>query len=388
MAETHPRAALLRDSGLDFDDYDRLLELAYAGTQEAVPWTRLLHELRGHLQANYVSLVLHANSLADQPLQVVFAGQERPAIVQLYETRLQVMDPFVHLPRNRVVTLEQLVDESQWLHSDYYLAFHQPMDLRYHLGADLGDSREPSCRLRISRPHDAVRFGAPERALCELLLPHLQAAVQLRASLDIAEVERLSYAATLDRLCVGVVLLDRQGYVLRLNQAARCILEGGDGLKLLGGRMLASPSAQGRRLEQLISQAVEAANAQQPGLVQAMNLERPSGKGTLGLAVRAAAASEWSQPQDCPAATVIIRDPQTSALPSDAQLKRLYGLTQAEAALTLELLTGRTMEDAACRLGVSQNTARSQLRAIFAKTRVSRQADLLRILMGGVAPLG
>jgi DNA-binding CsgD family transcriptional regulator len=39
-------------------------------------------------------------------------------------------------------------------------------------------------------------------------------------------------------------------------------------------------------------------------------------------------------------------------------------------------------------LGISKNTARAHLRAIFSKTGVTRQATLVRILLGSVVPLG
>ena len=45
------------------------------------------------------------------------------------------------------------------------------------------------------------------------------------------------------------------------------------------------------------------------------------------------------------------------------------------------------VDEAAQRLNVSRNTARCQIRAIFAKTGVTRQTELLRVLLSGVAPL-
>lgn len=62
---------------------------------------------------------------------------------------------------------------------------------------------------------------------------------------------------------------------------------------------------------------------------------------------------------------------------------RLYGLTPAESTLTLKLLDGLTVDEAAEELSISRNTARCQLRATFAKTGVTRQTELLRLLLGG-----
>lgn len=380
------RDALFRRAALDFGDYDRLVAMVYAGTQETVPWMRLLEALRERLGANYVTLILRAQR-EGQSLQVVFAGEARPAIVQPYEAELAAVDPFVNLPRDRTVMLDELIDEEAWQAGVYYRAFHEPLNLRYHMGADIGMEAEPSCRLRVSRPHGAERFGERARALCNLLLPHLLAAVQLRASLDIAEVERHFYVGMLDRLSVGAVLLDRNGRILRLNQAASEILARRDGLAIVGGLLAATLNSENRELRRLIEQAIAAAGRHLPGIVAGMSVSRPSGGAQLGIAVRAAPPTEWSEPSSRPAAMVVIRDPEVRVLASDEQLKRLYGLTGAEAGLALQLMAGRTVDEAAQELGVSRNTARCQIRAIFAKTGVTRQAELLRVLLSGVAPL-
>ena len=46
-----------------------------------------------------------------------------------------------------------------------------------------------------------------------------------------------------------------------------------------------------------------------------------------------------------------------------------------------------TLDDAAAALDISRNTARSQLQAVFRKTGVSRQSELVLLLLGSVATL-
>jgi DNA-binding CsgD family transcriptional regulator len=69
-------------------------------------------------------------------------------------------------------------------------------------------------------------------------------------------------------------------------------------------------------------------------------------------------------------------------------LSQLFGLTRAEAALATQLSRGLQLQDAADALNISPHTARTQLKAIFAKTGVSRQAELVRLLVKSVAALG
>ena len=76
---------------------------------------------------------------------------------------------------------------------------------------------------------------------------------------------------------------------------------------------------------------------------------------------------------------MIVVDPELSAAPPFEALKALYGLTAAEARLTCGLLKGERLEDYAERTGISMNTARTHLKAVFAKTNTDRQADLVRL---------
>lgn len=82
-----------------------------------------------------------------------------------------------------------------------------------------------------------------------------------------------------------------------------------------------------------------------------------------------------------PCAILFVSDPdQTVELPTDL-LQRCYGLTAAEARLTMILLEGHSLKEAAELCDVTKNTAKSQLKNVFAKTQVQRQAELIRLLL-------
>jgi DNA-binding CsgD family transcriptional regulator len=59
-----------------------------------------------------------------------------------------------------------------------------------------------------------------------------------------------------------------------------------------------------------------------------------------------------------------------------------HGLTQAEAAVAVEIARGDGRAAAAARLGVRETTIRSHLEAIFDKVGVHRQAELARLVAG------
>ena len=63
------------------------------------------------------------------------------------------------------------------------------------------------------------------------------------------------------------------------------------------------------------------------------------------------------------------------------RLRCQFGLTPAEARLALHLVAGETLRSAAVKLSITYETARSQLKSIFNKTRTHRQAELVIVIL-------
>jgi DNA-binding CsgD family transcriptional regulator len=60
----------------------------------------------------------------------------------------------------------------------------------------------------------------------------------------------------------------------------------------------------------------------------------------------------------------------------------LFDLTPAEARIARGIAAGRTIDELAREAGLAVGTVRQQLKAVFSKTGVSRQAELVGILVG------
>jgi DNA-binding CsgD family transcriptional regulator len=82
-----------------------------------------------------------------------------------------------------------------------------------------------------------------------------------------------------------------------------------------------------------------------------------------------------------PSATVLITDPEVKVRSRVDELRERFGLTRAEAAFALEIIKGDGRKATADRLGITVGTARGHLSKIFDKTGVSRQAELVRLLL-------
>ena len=358
----------------------------YQGPLDTVPWSGALVMLRDIMRANWATLILRPAS-ADQPALVLRAGSQGPEVYHAAYSQFEMfsMDPFVGLPVDRVVTIDEMIDTS-WMSGEFYETFLAPNDIRYIMGADMVTEGGADCRLRVTRPRDAVDFSAQDKALCQILLPHVRRAVTLHSRIERIETERLMYSTTMDRMLVGTVIFDEKGAIMRTNRIADEVLAEKDGIRISQGRLHAEFPAEDRELQRLINAALAQPGAA-PVVPQPMSVTRVSGRASLGVLVRPVPPGEWPDDRHRPTAVAFIRDPGRKSQLSLEMVRHLFGLTGAEAALALLLANGYTLDEAAVELKIRKNTIRAHVRSIFAKTGVRRQTTLIHLLLNSVASI-
>lgn len=376
------------DHSLSVRQASGLIELVYQGMVETIPWSSMLWQLRGLMGASWVSLIVRPPSDCSAA-RIVNAGPNGVAMGGADWSSLAVfaIDPMVNLPEGRMVLVEEIIGEERWLECEFYKMLVEPYDIRWIMGADLRTSDRAECRLRICRSPNARRFSEADRKTAELLLPHLRRAVELNTRLTRMDSERQLFGTTVDRMLIGTVLLDESGMVLRTNSVADEILAEEGGLALVRGGLQASYPSEDKELQRMIRQALAGVSRSAQAVGQAMSITRPTGRSRLSIAVRALPLSEFAEGKRWPAVSVFLRDPDRKAQGSVEMLRKLYGLTPAESMLTMQLVEGLTLDEAAEQLHVRKNTARAHLRSIFSKTNVTRQTSLVSLLMGSLGTL-
>lgn len=383
-------AAQADTRGVDLARVNPLIGAIYEGPMQSPPWQTALQLLQESLKAKHVTLMLRPPSPDSQGV-MINTGPVTTQGIESYETHFFALDPFIRLKEGEVVTAEELIGKS-WLDSAVYREYLKPLDIRHLLGADIYTQEGIECRLRITRSHDARPFAADDKAVVRFLLPHLKRSIQLHARLDFLECERQLFAGTVNRMLLGMVSYDQNGTILETNQEARRILAEKDGIWLSGNNIVVEGSHEGRELQRMIKQALAPAppaGAQGPAVVEALAVTRPSGRSKLGVLVKAIPLGQWSESKHRPAAVVFLRDPEANTVqPSHELVRRLFDLTRMEATLALLLAEGFTLDEAAEKMNVRRNTARTHLRSIFCKTGVTRQTMLVRLLLNSVITLG
>jgi len=368
-------------------EFGSLVESIYRGPLESPPWKSFLTQIKERLSASFIVLILRPASPERPSVQVV-AGPKSVEAIDAYNSRFYELDPFVGLTAGRVVTASDLIGERAWLDSVIYREYLQPLDILHILGSDLRTSEGEHCGFRATRAHAQPAFDDSDKALCQLLLPHLKQAVHLHAHLDLIETERKLFSGTIERLQVGTVTLDGKGAILSINEEANAILAEKDGIRLVGGALQAEYREENAKLQRLTSAALAGQPAQAPTVIEAISITRPSGRSKLSVLIRVLPEGEWTDSTSQPKVAIFLRNPESKAQGSLDIVRRLFDLTYAEASLALLLADGLTLDEASEQLNIRRNTARAHLRSIFSKMGVTRQIELVRLVMNSVAQLG
>lgn len=198
------------------------------------------------------------------------------------------------------------------------------------------------------------------------------------------ESERRMVSSALDAIPMAVVVVNQGATVRYANKLAEHMLGLKDGLLILQGRLTAAGSNDNGQLRGRIAEiAAGSAEAGAPPWA-AMRIERDDG---MAWFIRIAPLDPPAQPATGGnLVIVLISDPSLPVKPSISMLRQLHGLTYAEADILGRLTMGMRLQEIADELGVSVETVRTHLKAIFTKTGTSRQAELVRhaILSGAI----
>lgn len=271
------------------------------------------------------------------------------------------------------------LSDAQFAESEFYQDFARRCHSFYALGFTVLLEGAP-LSVSVHRPRQFGEFDEHEVVAMERLQPHLVRAIQLSRRLLQAGQALSDVAAALDRLPSALLLLDGRGRPTLVNGAARRILRARDGLWLDRDGLRAATPTLTARLRKLILQSAMLSAGRSADGGGLLHLPRPSGGPPLVALATPLPASSLLSAASQAAVALFLRDPANEPVASNERLERLYGLTAAEARLAVRLAAGEPLDEAADGLGVSRETVRSQLKAIFDKTNTRRQGELLRKL--------
>lgn len=361
---------------------ERLIDLIYDAPYDDQLWMPLLGELADRSRASPANF-LELNVIEGNGDGICFRTPSD--ILQVYRSEwtqansLLLVDDLAEYSgawTPSILRDSDWIDREQFERSAYLNEFLDPIEAAHNLTIRLSLDGPWLTTIGLGRSRRKGPFEDGDIAAVAPFRSHLIRASRLRRELALQQSQLDHLDTLLDTSPQALFFIDEHLKVVRCTVAAETLMRNGELLRLIEGRLRAvDPSAE-LALETALKAAFRSGPPSEPLVLTGRN-----GRSSLTLSVsrmgeRAAAGFSRSR-------CLLVAATYASAPRSTPQilLRERFGLTGAEARLTLQLLSGARLRTLSESNAVSIHTLRNQLKSVFDKTGCSRQQDLIRMLV-------
>jgi DNA-binding CsgD family transcriptional regulator len=340
-------------------------------------WQTFLDNLSRTLPNGKVSLFYH--DVASRVGALTLHSQFEPERIAAYKEYYCRLNPWMEKANNRPLDLgvraEQMLPRRELVRTEFYADFLRPQGLDSAVGVTV--FRDHGCNFMLSILH-----GSPDEAkaqsaamLLGTLAPHLrQAFTYYRRAGAVTNASAIVGAAS-DALGVGIVTVGIDRRVRWANPGVHGLLDSGDPIGVDSrGRVTASRPDVREALDQAFGAGLRGETAGK------RTLDVPA-RGDTRLHTRLTIVVPTLSPCEeyfaGPCVILLIEGSVARGVLTAERLRCTFSLTPAEARLACAIAAGATLADAAAGQGITRETARTQLKRIFVKMDVHRQAELV-----------
>lgn len=262
----------------------------------------------------------------------------------------------------------------------------RPQDMYGGMACRLARNGQAFWFFDVQRGQRQEGFDAQDIALLEKLYPVLRRVVELRRHIGRVTIQRDEAHSALDRIAMGIAILDQDMRITYANEGADEILSDPESaLGLRQGRLCARRPADQRQLRHLIEGALQSAQNPLAPHQASMILHGEDGSHSLSACAMPAPPSV-TQAHASGKVLIALRRLET-ATNLVACARQLFDLTDTEAKFASALASGSSLTEAAEAQGVRISTARTHLARIFQKTNTRQQSQLVSLLRSAALPL-
>ncbi|WP_066794901.1 helix-turn-helix transcriptional regulator [Sphingomonas soli] len=367
---------------IESEQHDAIVACLYAAAAGDRQWSNALELIAQAFRMSAAVMVVADPAGASFRAEV--HGRPSDYANSYYASEIFLEDPrvpfFLATPPGKLYFDHCLYDVAAMARDDRVQRTTSEIGVFYQLGAQL---RLPAAGTgTVSMLSTEAEGHASEEVIRSFrrLAPHIEQAcafgelIERNAATQDALIEALAARAD------GVILLDRIGRPVFVNDVARAILGAGDGLGFTADGLVTRRGPETRRLRGMIADILgkRAGGPRRPG--GQILITRPSMRLPYVVRVLPAPASERFLALHSIACVIHIHDLAAVRLPSRRALRATFGLTERESDLAIELVRHAGLGPAAEAVGMALNTARNHLQGIFRKCGVASQAEAVQLL--------
>ena len=312
-----------------------------------------------------------------------FRGQHHRELEQLYFEAYYLLDERVprltQLPDSQLVHVSSLYTDEEIKASRGYNEMLPLFSARNSLNVRLDGPAGSHIVWVAGDPASGDDWSSAQLHLIRRLLPHIRQAFCVRQALANAGSLGEALKKLLDATGVGIVHLDVRGRIVAANDRVRDALRTGDGLFDNGGFLYARRRDDDACLQTLLKRALPAFGARGAG--GSMMVRRSEALLPLALHVNPVSGQDTGFPGSPVAALVLVVDPVHELGIDPAVVAAALDLTGMESRVAVLLAQGMSVREVAAATERKESTIRSHVKHMFTKHGLSRQTELVRLVL-------
>ncbi|MCP1766952.1 helix-turn-helix transcriptional regulator [Bradyrhizobium japonicum] len=307
-----------------------------------------------------------------------------PRYIQLYSETYSKFDPLTVLPpHGEIVSIPDLVNFDEYRKGRFYQEWMQPQGCSDAANVVLEKS---SCPVMMTVLSGRRMVDPAMKHRLSLIVPHASRALLINRAITAQLTLATALADVLDNLASGIFLLDASCRVVHANSAGHALLAADDVVRSVAGQLVTSSAEANQTLREAFATGNDVVLL--AARDRAIPLLSPSGERYVAhILPLSSVLRNGSERVVNAAGALLLRKVSLGGQSYGELIARTFDLTPAELRVFLSIVEIGGIPETAAALGIAETTAKTHLHRVFAKTGVSRQADLVKLPAGFSNPL-
>ncbi len=370
-------------------------------------WQIVLELLSQKIQADSATLIFRDFENPEADVSFVSSNQSPAECLQMvaeYENHYHQIDPMWKLAEKHVKIGVAIADNQLGLSRQEYEALCSPeyledfmrkYDRWYVAGSYIFQDEEKALVIALQRGIKSLPWSVQNMEYLTSLTPHFQRAFHIhREFIELRRSEK-NLKSCINRLLIGVILIRPNDKIAFINGLAEKIITANPVLTIQNERLKAIPLNNNAQLQKLIQQVRHSSHEQakndvsETETIAALSLRLDNSSPPLPILITPASFESDGYANDNNTISsnsanyiaIFFADPEQVQEHSQDVISQLYGLTRAEASVAIAISNGYTAAEYADRKNITKHTVQTQIKKIFQKLDVSRQAEIVKVLL-------
>ena len=358
-----------------------LIEDIYDAALEPARWNDVVVSINRFVGGRACGLI--AKDTASQSgLTYYYCGVD-PHYIQLYaDTHARYDHLTVLPPLGRVVSIPDLMRYDDYSKGPFFHEWLRPQGCVDIANAVL-ESSSPESGVLLAVLTGARMADEAMRRRISLLVPHAHRALLINKAIGSKQSEAATFAATLNALSVGIVLVDPGCRIMHANAAAQDILNAEDCLRAVGGQLVIRDARTNQSLREILAGGGGTLGTRGTTLP----LMAHDGERYLVHVLPLTSAARTALGSTYKAAAALFVRKLTLHSPCGEVLAQTFKLTPSELRVLAAVNKVGGVTAVAEAIGISEATVKTHLQHVFAKTGTNRQIDLVKLVAAHASPL-